>query len=186
MTPFEEVWEYVDKIPGSFTRLNAEKLYECALRSDGQMVEVGVDQGRSASVLMFAARHTGASIFLVDSWRSLLAANERKVADRFGADFRGVKWSICNAPSIEAAALVNGHIQFSLIHIDADHYDDAPGEDCEAWLPKLKAGGFACFHDYGRTCGEPFVAVDEAVNKYTAGWEDLGTWECLGIRRKPC
>jgi hypothetical protein len=54
----DDVWARTDKIPGSFTRLNAEKLYEYASQVPvgGAIVEIGVDQGRSASVLLAATR----------------------------------------------------------------------------------------------------------------------------------
>ncbi len=76
-----------------------------------------------------------------------------------------------------------------MVHIDAHHGDgngvcdpeSGPFIDCAAWLPRLKHGGVACFHDVGST----FPAVDAALAEYTAGWEDLGTWDGLAIRRKP-
>jgi predicted O-methyltransferase YrrM len=181
ITPFEEVWDYIKDVPGSFTRINAEKLYECALESPGIMAEIGVDQGRSASVLAFAARRTRAKLILVDSWRSVLRENFQKVHDRMVADFVDVSWVIHNFPSVEAALMVSNGL--SLIHIDGDHWGAGPEEDCVAWLPKLKPGGIACFHDYRvPTMGD---AVDLAVDKHTTGWEDFGVWEGLGIRRKP-
>lgn len=125
---------------------------------------------------MAAARLTGAEVVLVDSWESVLIDNMAKVqklADRFDGHV-----TIINAKSVDAAHLVSGPI--GLIHIDANHYDDNPGNDCEAWLPKLVSGGVVCFHDYGS-----FPAVTAAVDKHTAGWEDLGVWDSLAIRRKP-
>lgn len=177
----EELWNYVNAIPGWFTRISAEKFYEYALTCPGKMVEVGVNQGRSSSVLLLAAQHTGASVVLVDSWESVLIDNMDKVRSRFVSSFPGVDWKIINLPSVKAAKAVLGPL--SLVHIDANHYDDHPSEDCAAWLPKLSSGGIACFHDYGP--GSDFIAVTAAVDKHTAGWEDLGTWDGLGIRRKP-
>ena len=182
ITPFQEVWEYIKDITGSFTRTNAEKLYEVALQADGVMVEVGVDQGRSASVLLFAARQTGASLLLVDSWPSVLIHNMGRVSDRLADDFLDISCQIAHGLSVEVAPIVKSEL--SLVHIDANHYGEGPEEDCVAWLPKLRSGGFACFHDYG-TGNEAFKAVDVAVDKHCAGWEDLGAWEGLGIRRKP-
>jgi len=172
-----DVWEYMTPIRGYFGRTNTEKLYEYAMQSPGVIAEIGIEQGRSASVLMFAARHTGAEVLLVDYWKE----NVEAVSDRFCADFPDVKLSFCQFPSVEAAKLVSPDTEFSLIHIDADHCGDAPEKDCIAWLPKVKAGGIACFHDYGGN----FEAVKPAVDKHTAGWEDLGVWDGLAIRRKP-
>jgi hypothetical protein len=88
-------------------------------------------------------------------------------------------WNIIHAKSTTVAILPG--VVFDLIHIDANHYDDNPANDCEDWLPHLLPGGVACFHDYQST----FPAVTEAVDKYTAGWIDLGVWDGLAIRRKP-
>ena len=188
----EEIWDYVNRIPGSFGRLNVQKLYEYAIQSPGMVAEVGVDQGRSATVLLLAARETGAHVLLVDLWPSVLGENRIKVSNRLQEEFPDVSWSICHAESVVASTLISPAVSFSLIHIDANHYDDGPARDCATWLPKLRAGGVACFHDYGVGIGgggggdmNMFQAVDDAVNDYCAGWEDLGAWEGLGIRRKP-
>lgn len=177
---FEQVWAYTEQIPGSFTHLSGEHYYRYALQvPPGEViVEVGVDQGRSASLLVQAANLTGARLVLVDSWESVLIDNLAKVltlVDRFP----GVNVEVIHARSVEAAQRVPGPI--AMVHIDANHYDDNPANDCEAWLPKLKSGGIACFHDYHST----FPAVTAAVDKYTAGWQDLGGFDGLAIRRKP-
>lgn len=188
---FDEVWAYTDQIPGSFTRLSGEKLYEQALQAlqcPNVMVEVGVDQGRSASVLLFAARQTRAVVVLVDSWPGIMVDNLVKVKDRVNRDFSGVNPVIMHKSSVEAGESIGSH-PLDLVHIDAHHGDaegicdpgQGPASDCEIWLPKLKSGGVACFHDYEST----FPAVTEAVNKYTEGWTHLGNWDGLAIRRKP-
>src|SRR5438309_10588354 len=77
---FESVWAYMKDIPGSFTGLNAEKLYQYAKTIlDGLIVEVGVDQGRSTSTLLYAAKISGSRLVLVDSWESILIENMHKV-----------------------------------------------------------------------------------------------------------
>jgi predicted O-methyltransferase YrrM len=177
---FEEVWKLTDTIPGSFTELNAQKLYEYAVKvpEHGMVVEVGVDQGRSASLLLTAAEFTHATVVLIDSWESVLIDNWYKVK-KLTEEFR-VPVVVHRERSVEAADKLLG-LEFDLVHIDANHYGESPSMDCAAWLPLLKSGGIACFHDVGCT----FPAVDAAVEKYTAGWEDLGVHDCLAIRRKP-
>lgn len=179
MKPFSEVWAFTDTIPGSFTRLSAEKLYEiaCVVLDGGNIVEIGVDQGRSASLLLASSEGTRISVWLVDSWESVLIENYAKVK-QLRARF-DVECPIFHGTSQEIAEIVDE--EFDLIHIDANHYTPHPTEDCEAWLPKLRSGGVACFHDYH----ESWPAVVAAVDKYTAGWEDLGTFDSLAIRRKP-
>jgi hypothetical protein len=179
---FEEAEAYMQTRVGSFTRWSAEKLYEYALKADGLMVEVGVDQGRSASVMLHAAMKTGASVILVDSWKSVLIDNYAKVQDMLLDRFMNkVNAKIYHMESREAADLIQGEL--SLVHIDADHWGEAPDLDCRLWLPKLKRGGVALFHDYGVPSMN--CTVTEAVDEHCATWEDLGVWDSLAIRRKP-
>jgi predicted O-methyltransferase YrrM len=174
LTP-EELWNYVNKVPGWFSRLNAEKLYEYALQSPGVVAEIGISSGRSATVLLLAARHTGARVILVDNWKEHFDTVD-KLIDK---NFYEVSSELHYLSSIDAAQKIDDTL--SLIHIDANHCGEGPEQDCIAWLPKLSSGGIACFHDYGSN----FDAVTQAVDKYTEGWGNLGDWESLAIRRKP-
>lgn len=184
MKTFEEVWKFTDKIPGSFTQRSAEKYFEYAMQVPprGAVAEIGVDQGRSASLLMRAAQLRGFQVILVDSWESVLIDNMEKVKALLPV-FPGITSFIVNMKSVDAAAALT--VPLDMLHIDAHHFDDipngGPSADCEAWLPHLKPGGIACFHDYN-SC---FPDVNIAVDKYCAGWKDLGEWDGLAIRRKP-
>lgn len=183
MKSFEEIWAVTDAIPGSFTHLSGEMLYKAATTLQfsedfpENFVEVGVDQGRSASILLFAARARFAKVTLIDSWESILIDNYVKV-ELLAAKIGGNVDIWCKS-SAEAAAEFKEPID--LIHIDANHYAPNPDNDCALWLPKVRSGGIACFHDYDST----FVAVKPAVDKHTEGWEDLGVFDGLAIRRKP-
>src|SRR3990167_8962847 len=177
---FRAIWWKTESIPGSFTRLNAAKYYERALivPSDGVIVEVGVDQGRSASILLAIATMTGVKLHLVDSWESILIDNKAKV-EALIKGFDGVDVTVHHMRSEDAAKIIPSPID--MVHIDAHHYTPSIELDCESWLPKLKSGGVALFHDYAST----FPDVTAAVDKYTESWDDLGAWDSLAIRRKP-
>lgn len=185
MKTFEEAWELTDKIPGSFTRLSAEKLYEFAsyLPKNATIAEIGVDQGRSLSVMIQATEHLKPLFILVDAWHSVLHDNMIKVKKMLQEFEPQTDYMMFQSFSVEAAKLISSPLD--LIHIDAHHFDDTdnggPSLDCASWLPKVKSGGVACFHDYN-SC---FPDVNIAVDKYCAGWEDLGDWDGLAIRRKP-
>ncbi len=185
MKRFEGIWPLTESIPGSFTRLSAEKLYEYALGvpDRGVVVEVGVDQGRSASILLTASEFTHAQLWLIDKWESILIDNLKKV-EALVKKFPLVDECVILHGSSAAAGAAFPH-PIDLIHIDAHHHDDildgGPDLDCQAWMPKVRPGGVAAFHDYDST----FHDVKKAVDKYTAGWEDLGNWDSLAIRRKP-
>lgn len=177
---FRRIWWAMESIPGSFTRLNAAKLYEYALRvpAGGVVVEIGVDQGRSTTILFNVAQSTQADLILIDSWESVLIDNYYKVC-KLREQFPSVLTSIWRERSADAA--MHLYVAIDLLHIDAHHYEGGVDIDCRLWLPKLKSGGVVCFHDYAST----FPAVTDAVNKYTADYEDLGSWDSLAIRRKP-
>lgn len=191
MKTFDEVWKVTDKIPGNFSRRSAEKLYEFAqmVPQYGYVVEVGVDQGRSASLLLEAQRDRMYSLYLIDAWEVGPPDNMEKV-QKLREQFGGCV-NIMKLKSVEAALSPEQFgtdyclNHFDLIHIDAYHFDNiddgGPSLDCAAWMPKVKSGGVACFHDYN-SC---FPDVNKAVDKYCAGWEDLGDWDGLAIRRKP-
>jgi len=180
---FRNIWWRTEAIPGSFTRLNAAAYYDqaCRVPREGLIVEVGVDQGRSASVMVAAAEKTGARVVLIDSWPSVLADNAAKT-NRMLTAFPDARVEVLWMTSAEAAktALLRDAI-VNLLHIDAHHYLPEIQIDCESWLPKLPPGGVVCFHDYGST----FPDVTAMVDRYTSGWVDLGVWDSLAIRQKP-
>ena len=186
---FQGIWPKVEARLGSFTRLNAAKYYEYAraVRIGGVIMEIGVDQGRSATVLLEVAKRQAVTVHLVDSWESVLVDNYYKVLNHVAAsrpwhpDSTVQVRHMSSQTAAEEAAGLEGEID--LVLIDANHYGLMPGLDCELWLPMLRVGGVALFHDYGST----FPDVDEAVDRYTGDeerWEDLGAWDSLAVRRK--
>jgi predicted O-methyltransferase YrrM len=182
MKTFDQLWEFTDKIPGSFTRLSGEKLYEFAsyVPAGGYIAEIGVDQGRSASLLLAASENTGAHVYLIDSWESILIDNcwkVKRLKEKYKVDGMVMRWFSDEA----AGEFEDGSLDMT--HIDANHHAPHPDDDCRLWMPKLKPGGVASFHDYSEA--KTFTAVKAAVDKYCAGWEDLGEWDSLAIRRKP-
>ena len=176
-------WEFTDSIPGSFTYVNAAAYYTnayhiCIRNLMPRFVEVGVDQGRSSSVILQAMNDAMCKglLILVDSWESVLADNKERVV-KLANQFVN-RTIILHKKSVDAASNVTDKSVHMLL-IDADH--TKPDEDCKLWLPKLKPGGIACFHDYDSS----WVKVKPAVDEYTSHWENLGDWDGLAVRRKP-
>src|SRR6266481_3629167 len=126
---FEEVWAFTDTIPGSFTQLSAERLYHQVRQvpKNGIIVEIGVDQGRSASVIL-AAMPPSATFVLIDSWAGILIDNKEKV-ERLIERYPGLSTVLIHGRSIGSA---NGmpDTRIDLIHIDANHYLGGIDQDC--------------------------------------------------------
>lgn len=182
---FRSMWWATEAIPGSFTRLNAAAYYDIALSlpKDAIIVEVGVDQGRSASVLCNVMENDRPDIRLnlVDSWESVLIDNlakTRKMLTLF--PHAATRTTIHHMSSAMAAERFRPE-SVDMIHIDAHHYKGGVDVDCEVWMPKLRPGGIWAMHDVQAT----FPDVDEAVARYLTGWESLGLFDCLGVWRKP-
>jgi hypothetical protein len=87
----------------------------------------------------------------------------------------------------EAKTFVDQSLDFAFL--DADHTYEGVKADIEAWLPKVKPGGWLCGHDYGKdtTPGEGSCwGVDVAVNEFAAAYEaplELGEDYTWFIRR---
>ena len=178
---FDDAFAYTRNVAGSFEPDCCRHLWEAAIQCHGAMVEVGVQYGRSASLIVQAANVNHVRVVLIDPWSDVTMHTE--VRDRFARDFPGVDVICLKMDSQDA--VVPGPI--GLVHIDAFHCVDEKGydhpwHDAEHWLPLLEAGGFACWHDY-----DPVIFPDivRAVDHFTVGWKDLGTVGTLAIWRKP-
>jgi hypothetical protein len=126
-----------------------------SLPHGGRVVEVGVELGRNARVIL--AQNQPAELTLVDPWRHLpgsdwerldegatlnLDDNYQIVRSLFYGDPRV---TLMRKLSTEAAALFPDE-SLDIVYIDADHYQAA--QDIAAWWPKVKPGGYLCGHDY--------------------------------------
>lgn len=118
-------------------------------------VEVGGYLGESATL----AR--GMTIMRLD----IIEASEphvRKLRLRF-AGMAGI--NITHARSVDAAAkYADGSVD--VVYIDADHSYEAVAADIDAWLPKIRPGGFIAGHDYH----DGFPGVKQAVDERLSLW----------------
>lgn len=161
--------------------------------------EIGVDTGKTCKVLF--ERMPDVFLFLVDRWI------ETPEGDSY---FQGAK-KLCHEPqsyfnnayeqvkkiakpyrhkiiredSVEASKHVqDGSLDFCFI--DGDHSYIGTKRDIEAWLPKVRVGGWICGHDYDNqnTIGDVKGAVDERFGKdielsYNTTWFHKVTSEDL-------
>lgn len=198
MTPFADVWAFTSGVPGYFSEIEARALYDAAtsLPDGSTCVEVGVQFGRSASVLLQLARDKPLKVVFVDSWVAEGERARREFHSLVGSIplHEKSESTIIGVHSIYASQAVSGWAwastgeAFGLLHLDANHEPAEVFSDCRLWLPLLLTGGIACFHDYRRTemdgTGDIWPGVTAAVDKYCEGWDVIGNFDTLAVRRK--
>ena len=141
--------------PGAFSIFDAEILVPAVsqLENGEVYLEVGVDRGRSLSIVRMVARD-GVSVYGVD------IQDDPKVPGT--TFFKG--------DSVEVANSYSGE-KISVLFIDGDHSYEGCKRDIEAWLPHMKPQGTILFHDCDETSPGVVQAVAEAYSKYGINWK---------------
>lgn len=142
----------------------------------GDFAELGVYRGATASLLATAARRTGRSLYLLDSFEGF-AENDLVDADAGrGRAFADTSLEAVRALiGEEAVHFLAGHFPesaaqlpdeaaFSLVHLDCKLY--LPFRRAlEYFWPRLAPGGFLLMHDYA---GLRWDGVERAVDEFFA------------------
>jgi Methyltransferase domain/6-hydroxymethylpterin diphosphokinase MptE-like len=141
-------------------------------------VEVGVFAADLSTILLKA--RADLTLILVDSWTAEHAPQYAETGDFHAGltqaqqdayyalacrrlQFAGPRAQIWRMDSRKAAAQVpDGSLDF--VFIDADHSYEGCIADIDAWLPKVRAGGVLCGHDYENT-QFPRFGVKRAVDE---------------------
>jgi len=196
---FNEVWEN----PAIYALIHAPEarvLFDIAseLPEGSLIVEIGCYEGKSTSVLASVADRRNLKLYCVDPLlpfiqdihtakdgpfnggvpvtEETLEVFKRNILDVY----KNVTWAGYGVTSEEAAKTMNEPIDF--IFLDADHSYAACKIDCESWLPKLKPGHCATFHDINNVA---FIGVQHAVEEYCVGWKEVNSVWNLKTFRKP-
>ena len=133
--------------------------------------EIGVYQGLLSKRLL--ENIPDLLLFMIDPWSPNTYKHDERLHKKFDLQCkknyelaRGVmhkfkpRASIIKKTSIEAADTIFPDNYFDFVFIDADHRYDFVKADIQAWLPKVKKGGWICGHDYPNAPGV-IQAVDE-------------------------
>jgi len=136
-------------------------------------VEVGVWKGHSLSFLASLLRgREDLNIYAVDLFENTyrwqdeprLRSQVEVIYDVYNAvldqsntrdmitDLKGLSWEMANN-------FEDGSVDF--VFIDADHAYESVKKDIEAWLPKVKNGGYLSGHDYASHAPGVISAVNE-------------------------
>ena len=118
----------------------------------GLVVELGSAYGESA--VLFAETH---DVVCIDVWNGVTADREKEF-DLLTKPFKNIRKikgnSITSAELFEDAS-IDG------LYIDSKHIYDHCIQEINAWLPKIKKGGFISGHDYTYK----FIGVIQAVHE---------------------
>lgn len=120
-------------------------------------VEVGSYMGESAALVLGFPQVQ--AIHLVE--QSPIYA--KALSQRFASDHRR---TVLEMRSV-AASQHYGDRSVDVVYIDADHRYESVRADIEAWLPKVRRGGFLCGHDYHGGLPGVMRAVDELFQNTT-------------------
>lgn len=151
-------------------------------------VEVGVWKGRSAAFMAVEIINSGKTILLdlVDTWEgSPEHQDQEELATLYDTFLRNISpvrsyVNVVRMDSIEAAKRYEDN-SLDFVFIDAAHEYDAVKADIQAWLPKVKPGGFLAGHDYYPD--EHWSGVKMAVDEIF-GVENIQTAEFCWLVRK--
>ena len=166
------------KIDGWLTEPEGLLLHDLARNADGPIAEIGSWQGRSTACLALGSmRGRGNNVFAIDPFTGPkqalvrattlgnVGAEDVEVSPqllRKNLDAAGVNGLVAIVPLASQDALPRVP-PLSLLFIDGDHHYESVCRDIDNYMPKLKTGGIAVFHDV--TQGDPGVvrAIEDRI-----------------------
>jgi SAM-dependent methyltransferase len=175
------------KINGWYAEDELEALWRMcfeAVQRDG-IVEVGCFAGRTSSLLAQFVKtiNPPVPLIFIDPFSPEYMRGFN--IDLAKAQFTrclleiGTPYKLIEKRTIDAN-LADFPAQVDLVHVDGDHTKLGVENDCRLLLPLVRAGGIACFHDYGQ---EAF-AVKAVVDDICADWTLVGTYGTMRALRK--
>lgn len=186
MKSFDEVMALTRTVSGNAAFEEEECLayYDllASLPDGATVLEIGLQFGRSSSIVAQLQQDKRLHYIGIDPFVDPPDAKEAwcKLMIQIGASY-----SLFAVRSDEVTVLP----PLDLALIDGDHNADAVANDCRLVLPKIKVGGYALMHDYGRESLPnvyPTVNAAMVAAQMNAEWCELPTVGTLGIWRKGC
>jgi cephalosporin hydroxylase len=175
------------------TFFNYKSVYDEMIEAfdTAKFVEIGVWRGQSVcyAAVEIINKNKNITIDAIDTWEGSPEETlhikdphlQGTIYDIFLANIEPVKHIITpvRMDSVKAAARYEDK-SIDFVFIDGSHLYEAVKADIEAWLPKVKVGGYIGGHDYGNH-NEPLNGVQKAVDErfntdiktYNTGW---GSW----------
>jgi O-methyltransferase len=171
---FQELWAQARQFT-LLPELDAYTIYQLitpAVRLKGDIAEIGVYRGGTASILGHFADATGKQLHLFDTFAGMPETDSvkdwHKKGDFSDTSLDQVRRNLSSVRNVNfypgffpaTAGPVKDAI-FCFVHVDVDIYQSVK-DCCDFYYPKLQAGGVMLFDDYGKfTCPGALKAVDE-------------------------
>jgi predicted O-methyltransferase YrrM len=180
MLDFEEIYQTRVERCSHETAFNKEEskaLFDLAmtLPENSTMLEIGIEFGRSTTLLGHVAKENNLIFVAIDSWIGEYGEAAKTHVEQVLLGEWQLPIEILHTTSLLGAYDRQGD-HFDLVHIDGDHSYESVLIDCTLWLPYIFIGGYACFDDYGH---ESLPDVYRAVQYWMTNVEP-GCWELVG------
>lgn len=187
MKTIDEIYNIVEESSHetAFNREEVDALHKYLqeVPEEGIVVEIGVEFGRSTSVIAEVQKERNYIFYAVDPFN--VQDNGEEAKNHVLNQIKKHNWdfNLWLKSSERGSIELNKDVDF--LHIDGNHDYKAVLLDCTLWLPKLKSGGYVCFDDYGH---DSLPGVFKAVKKYMSKHNDfefIGRFgNKLGVFRK--
>lgn len=159
---------------------------ELLARTNGQLAELGVYKGNSASLFNFFSKKYQRRLYLMDTFQGFPegevddAENKAKIAAFVDTSLEAVQSMLGENPLLrflvgifpDTATDEIKREQFSAVSLDADNYKPILA-GLEFFFPRMEQGGYIFVHDYG---SGHWPGVKEAINHYFGAPKPLGSF----------
>lgn len=160
-----------DSVPGWLSIIEGTALAKYAV--DKKCLEIGSFKGKSANYIAPVAE----SLVCIDPFRADAGGQDQHVDYTTLQEFLKNTDKFKNiTPVIGKSEDVYGQFQdgqFEMMFIDGMHDYDSVKSDIEKYWPKLKVGGYMCFHDYQKDWTGVIKAVDGFFGKPDALYDSV-------------
>lgn len=163
--------------------------YAMQVPAGGAAVELGICNGKTTAVLAHCAKRRGFEVHGIDAF---ILENSQAELEKAFADLDlpcTIHYALTSSAPIPQKQLApvpwTRPVDFLLI--DGSHTDPWAEADFAEWIPRVRPGGVAMFHDYDGKFDpqSPHHAVRVAAEKHTGHWATEYYVNGLMIRRAP-
>jgi len=187
MKSFEEVMQVTRHIsgPAAFENAECRAYYDLLtkLPYGATVLEIGLQFGRSSSIIMQLQREMNFRYLAVDPWVDPPEACREWVNLLIQLQAQAVLYCMRTVDYMLQGTYPRWP-PIDLCLIDGDHLEEAVALDIHAVRPYIRTGGYLCFHDFGRASLPGVFAAVHSTRWDPEEWQELPAVGTLGIWRR--